>query len=75
MGSRGGAVSNNLSDFSDECNKNKTCEISRNLQKRDQFCVNCCPKCPVFKGSIIYNLLASNHLIIVRAQKVDSACH
>ena len=40
MRPRGVATSNNLSDFSDQCYKNRIYNISQNSQKRDSFCVN-----------------------------------
>ncbi len=64
-------MSNNLSDFSKQSYRSKTCNISQNSSNRESFLANCCPICPVFEGSKIRNLLGENYLINVRSLEVD----
>ena len=71
MGSRGGAVSNNLSDFSQQSYRSKTRNISSKSKNRESFLANCCPKCPVFEGSKIRNLLRHIVLSVVHTSEVD----
>ena len=71
MGSRGGAVSNNLSDFLQQSCRSKTSDFDQDSSIRESFLANCCPICPVFEGSKIRKPLGERCLIDVHGLEVD----